>query len=382
MYLPTNLEETTLIHIEALKEAGVQEGTALDYKEVIEFKGDARKGLITDVTALANTVGGEIVIGVTEARDEKGAKQGVIDQICGIEYSGGFDALQLAIRSTLQDNVIPQLPSIQMGQVKLENGRFVLVIRVPRSYVGPHTYKNWCIFYVRSGSQNSQMDVIQTRNLFLENASVPERVRAIIERRLEGIDRAQPIQLFQPTRWVLHIIPIQALDPTFNLNIESLSQKYLAPIGSGANTSFPNIDGLVSVCSYQGGWESFALACRNGVVETASCGYFATTNDPPQINHVAITKNSNDFVIAALNYLKDRGVQGPFFVTGTLINVGGFTLITKPGSDTSMRRQIDRSVISLPIVEFPFSADPKEVIAGMQTLYQTIANAAGYMKVP
>ena len=380
MFLPSDLNELSLRHLNALKDAGVQEGMSIDYKETLELKGEAKRDFFSDVTALANALGGDLVYGIKEKR-ENGKNLGVIDDIVGIECPEGFDALQLTIRNSLNDNVVPRIPTVSIGKVDLPNNRIVLVLRVGRSHLGPHTYKDWCRFYVRNGNQNSPADMNQIRSLFLETASTSNRLQTLVDYRLDCIDRAQPLQLWVQARWVLHVIPIQALDPNFSLDIGSLADNYLAPIGHGVASSYPNIDGWVTVGTYQDKPEAFALACKTGLIETANCGYFAFSNSPPTIHEMGLAAESWGFVVQALSYLRKRGVLGPFFITGTLVGVAGYTVsrdARKRGSGSS--RPIDRPLIRLPLLELKEESSPDEVAKALKPLFDGIANAAGYLR--
>lgn len=64
------LEEITLQDIEDLRSNEVSEGLTLDYKLTLPGTGaDDRKEFLRDITAFANSAGGDLVYGVRERGD-------------------------------------------------------------------------------------------------------------------------------------------------------------------------------------------------------------------------------------------------------------------------------------------------------------------------
>src|SRR6266511_1348956 len=60
--------------LESLRENAVAESRQLDYKERLPGeRDDDKRELLGDVTALANTAGGDLIYGVRERRDAQGA---------------------------------------------------------------------------------------------------------------------------------------------------------------------------------------------------------------------------------------------------------------------------------------------------------------------
>jgi hypothetical protein len=73
------LQAVTADDIQAVIENGVREDRHIDYKRSLpdKTKDNDRKELLADVSAFANTSGGDILFGVDEERNEKGEPTGI-----------------------------------------------------------------------------------------------------------------------------------------------------------------------------------------------------------------------------------------------------------------------------------------------------------------
>lgn len=146
-----NLGQITLEDIIALIENGVAECSSLDYKSATYKKDQAgNKEWCKDISAMANTEGGCIIIGVEEENN-------IPKHIIGIDDdpSSIIDGLH----SSALGGVIPRI-SINDRIVLLSNGRHVILMATPRSLHGPH--RNTCQdegrYHRRSGSVSTRMD--------------------------------------------------------------------------------------------------------------------------------------------------------------------------------------------------------------------------------
>ena len=112
--------------MQALIAGGVREGRTLDFKrDTYGANDDARAEFLADTSALANTLGGDLVLGMDE-------EQGVAVALPGLR--SGIDADQEILRLTqiAQTGLQPRLPSLEMNAVPLPAGGHALVIRVRR----------------------------------------------------------------------------------------------------------------------------------------------------------------------------------------------------------------------------------------------------------
>ena len=126
----SRLEQVDETVLQSLITGAVAEGKTIDYKQELPGNSDGdKKEFLADVSSFANTSGGDLVFGMAE-------EQGVATRIAGItpaDLDLEIQRLDSIIASGLE-------PRIRYGikPVSCHGGQKVLVIRVERSWTGPH----------------------------------------------------------------------------------------------------------------------------------------------------------------------------------------------------------------------------------------------------
>ena len=185
MSLPINLLETTQADVQRLITDRVQEGPHLDFKRDLPAAWDnsARHELLADVTAFANSGGGDIVYGV----DENEAAEASV--ICP-QTLASVDQEVRRLQDFLLNLAEPRLPGVQVHAVPInEAGKpgHVLVVRVPQSWAAPHRVKTNQHLYVREGLRKRPLDVPELRALFVRTETQAQRVRDFRSDRLAKV---------------------------------------------------------------------------------------------------------------------------------------------------------------------------------------------------
>ena len=128
--IPRPLNDISEADLTALITNGVAEGRTIDYKRALPGNADAdRKEFLADTSSFSNTAGGDLVFGMDEAG-------GLPTQIVGVQAAD----LDLEIRrldSILAAGLSPRI-RYAMRTVTTAAGERVLVLRVERSWAGPH----------------------------------------------------------------------------------------------------------------------------------------------------------------------------------------------------------------------------------------------------
>lgn len=148
---------------------GVREGLQLEYKR--EVNTDNSREWAADVTALANTAGGVIIVGV-------GDDDGRPGEVVGVNGSD-VDGLQQWMNSVIRDRVEPTLPGLSIEPVAVD-GHTVLAVAIPRSWAAPHLVRDrsrWQLFRRNSVGKYPVSDVIELRGLFAQAEDVATRIR-------------------------------------------------------------------------------------------------------------------------------------------------------------------------------------------------------------
>lgn len=154
-----NLDRVSRQDLFGLVESRVSEDLRL------EFKSDAyggAKGIrewCKDISALANTSGGVIILGVSE-------RSGVAESIDGLDQDP--DVVANRLEQAVQANIRPRI-LLKRAFVEIDPGRFVCLLGTPRSRTGPHMTMadGDKRFYKRANTDTVAMDVDELRNAYL-----------------------------------------------------------------------------------------------------------------------------------------------------------------------------------------------------------------------
>lgn len=164
----------------------VPESVSLEYKQSLPSGSDAdRKEFLADVSAFANSAGGDLIYGIAEARDD-GKTTGVPERIEGLSGITNTDEWTRRLENMLRDGVAPRLAGVQFSWVSVNGNGLVLIIRVPSSWTGPHmvVFQQHSRFYARAAGSKYPLDVLQLREAFLRSGSLSERAREFRAQRI------------------------------------------------------------------------------------------------------------------------------------------------------------------------------------------------------
>lgn len=263
MSLPTDLVTAREHHLTALVEAGVSENTYLDFKRDLPGR-DARgtQDLLADVSAFANSSGGDLLYGIEE--DGEGRAANIVPQ------GGNMDEEARRVQDVLMNNIEPRVPGLQVVPITVEGG-FVLAIRTPQSWAGPHRVRTNNAFYLRENGRKRTLDVPEIRGLFLRSDEQAQRVRNFRTERLGQIlAGSAPHRLVHGALLVGHFVPTQAalggvsIDP-----VPYMRQRRLPVLSSTIPGARINADGALVVRNPNAaGTFGYSQLFRNGYFET------------------------------------------------------------------------------------------------------------------
>src|SRR5438309_1617191 len=90
-----SVEQITAADLERLVTNGVSESRSLEYKETLPGGSDQdKREFLADVSSFANAIGGDLVYGARDARDESGKPTGTPDAIVGLDVTNLDQAIQ------------------------------------------------------------------------------------------------------------------------------------------------------------------------------------------------------------------------------------------------------------------------------------------------
>ena len=322
--IPKALGSISLSDIESLIVQQVAEGRTLEFKrELVGPRDEDKREFLADVSAFANTVGGDIVFGVEQV-------DGVASALKPIPLPN-VDAEQQRLDAIIRSGLDPRLPQIEFKWLPASAGHFVLVIRIQRSWAAPHrvTFRDHSKFYARNSSGKYPMDVNELRAAFDGSHSLASKIKAF-RRERENVIAADegPIGLTAGAKLVFYILPVSAFTNPLTLSLGS--EPLFSPLNSGGGFNY--LHTLEGFATYSGREEtdvsrSYTLIFRDGAVEAAT--------------HIGQHRDKYGFIIYPetieltllqhwkmyLENLQRLGVEPPFYITLSLLDVRGYFLV-------------------------------------------------------
>lgn len=161
-----NLPTLALDDLHSLIRDQVRESKQLDFKREPWSGANWSKEWCKDISALANTEGGAIVLGIRE-------EDAVAVELVGCE--GEIDELKRRLNQSVEAGVSPRL-QVDFREFPLPTGRWAMVIATPPSRFGPHmnSAAGDNRFHKRTSTNTEVMDVDELRRAFTTHRSVQD----------------------------------------------------------------------------------------------------------------------------------------------------------------------------------------------------------------
>lgn len=335
------------------------ESRTLDYKHSQTFpKGneEAKTEFRKDITALANSAGGDLIVGIS---DDKGVPK----ELCGFDLGGqSAEQYKQTLLDVLQSRIKPRV-QVTIHTLQLDTGKWVAVVRVPKSYAAPHQIeantKDFQLWFRHDGSCQ-RMDIDEVRDAIARAVNFADRARRYREERVAQIKQGTtPVRLQPGAKTVLHLISSDAFGNRASLNLFSAEP---SPYRGPGEDRFPrycggnmhyNLDGLVLsnrsfVRHEETVGNTYTLVSRSGTIEAVEAHQF-------EDNRVIPIEALMDYVVDAVTkysrILAEAGAQPPFVVMLSLIGVGERFLYMPPMlTSWNPLKALDRADLFLPEV--------------------------------
>lgn len=230
--IPKILNSITKTDIESLVANQVHEGRTIEYKQILPGNGDEdKREFMADVCSFANAVGGDILYGVQE-------NDGIPVVIPGLA-DFNEDKERLRLDNMIRDGITPRIQGVQMLAVPGFGKGPLFVLRIPRSWNGPHmvTFRGNSRFYGRGSAGKYQMDISEIRSAFQGAELLSEKIRQWRDGRIGRLVASDtPVPLAYPRGAVVHIIPLESFMDEWRINANNLDDisiwKSLPRLGS------------------------------------------------------------------------------------------------------------------------------------------------------
>lgn len=376
-----------------LDNADFRENEHIDYKQTFSFlempNGKERNAKInefkSDICSFANSEGGFLIFGISD-------DNGCASELIGIEIpDDNTDKFELDRRNNLA-NILPRTPYLKFHFIKLENGRFVVIIYIKRDNFAPYVYvedeKNYKI-YKRTGNRKQIIMYSELKNMFMQSLSLEKEILSYRTNRIRYFQGQEDDSYGTYSKFLLlHIIPEHFTDTSYNENIFVLekSQKYsFANIFSHfscSHFSIPCVDGIRFVSTSDIGPHSEGVIFNNKIVECFFPLKLASDTSPRYPNGFLackylwekIEKAIRKYVDVFDNLLDEQKVYIGISIVGCK---GMATTSQEEAFINFSNSQIDRNQIVCQPVEFENTNDDEIVETVLKKLYIEFALSVG-----
>jgi hypothetical protein len=303
--------------------------TAAEESRYIEYKRDAygsadddRAEFLADISSLANTSGGDLIIGLE-------AKDGVPIAVRPLQVN--IDSEKLRLESMARDGLEPRIGNLQIEKILIANNGYVLLIRVPKSYNGPHRviFKKKNKFWARSSAGKYEPNVEELRYLFNIAPIISEKIREFRFSRVAKVSSGDGHKnLVDDICLLIHVIPMTAFD--FGMDhkislkeINSRPNDFSPILSSSTNNWLINFDGFIALSNSnpnQDKQRSYVQVYRSGIVEAVAS---SLSDDDLGINLHKIIGGTIDSCMKYIAALVRYGYESPICVLVSLMGVRG-----------------------------------------------------------
>ena len=383
MLLPKALDQIEAADIRSLVENKVKEGDRLEYKESLpKANDDERIKFLCTVASLANSLGGDVVIGIGERRD--GTRKTGELLVKGLNEPGfDFDRERNRLTEMILEGIDPRIGRIGLKLVEgLEEGP-VIVVRVPRSTNAPHmvTFNEFNRFYARHSGGRYALSVREIRQAFLASELLPERIRSFRNERVSAILNGDlPVPLTPEAKIILHVVPFSSLDDRTGFDISAAFElrNELRTIGNTLKSGRHNLDGFVVFGGQSGGvpeHDSYIQVFRSGAVEAVNSSILG--GQPSKLIPSTYYEQEIEASLGSIQgFLRKRNVEPPLALLLSLTGVRGLSMARDIRWMAQRAHTIDRDLLLLP--EVIIDEYDKTAAENLTPLFLMIWQAAGF----
>ncbi len=364
----------------SLIENAVLERVDIDYKQVLPSNSESdKKEFLADVSSFANAAGGDLIYGISENREK-----GVPEELVGL-FIENPDKEKQRLDSIIRDGLSPRIPSVNIREVKLSNGRYALLIRIQQSWISPHmvVYQGSDKFYSRNSSGKHKLNVDELRDAFNLSGTLKEKVFLFRNDRVMKIIGGQtPVACSENPKVVLHLIPLISLRQNISLDIQSIAERpeyysYMHPIFHSINDRRYNYDGYLTMSTVRDTKASgYFQLFRNGIIETTDSYFIKPFEGQKFIPSVVFEKELMSTVERYLKLIENIGLSLPIYLFLSLIGIRDYVYATPKRFPFDENIPFNRDDYLFP--EYVIQDYREQAVKILRSCFDSIWNAAGF----
>lgn len=237
---PERFNEANQDFLGSLINNGIEENIHLDYKEQLGNNAEIAK----DLSSFANNDGGNIIYGMREVNNKP-------TEIIPINQPNLREKFDQIARNGIDPSLDIRILPIDVD-VEGNEGQ-VFLIYIPRKYPILHQAVKRGKYYKRTEFTSSPMSNFEIETAFNLAYNYEERINTLYQKRLNDLNSGEyHINIPGPTRMLIHMISIDALNVNESMNLEIVFnnfEDYLRPPGCTLGRNIQrNLFGLLVPC--------------------------------------------------------------------------------------------------------------------------------------
>lgn len=364
-------------HMEYKREIPMTRDEARAVKDNKEKKKDPFFEFACDVSAFANTDGGDILFGIGPDEHKRPIFVGVPEET--------LDHAKSHITNLVYDNIEPQIQAVNFQTVPYEDGKAVLIMRIPKSIYGPHQVSiGRSKFWTRTAAGKISMDYQALHTAFTANVEIIERARDWRAKRLERIYADLPFGIFRRPLQILHLIPLSFKNAQGAIRLATIAAMsgILRPASkySITNDRF-TADGYASILERDENnlVPGYTQVYRNGQTESVTVVETGLFREYFSIYSLSLER---EFVNALERYLcalRLSGVNPPILISLAYQNMAGLRMIHN-SLINMISQEITTSDAIFPDIVITGWPDKSEILEIAKSLLDCLWQAAGVEK--
>lgn len=322
--------------LQGLIDSGTVENIQMEYKQEV----GNLVSLAEEMCAFANTLGGDLFVGVIE-------DQGIASSLRGIT-DPDIDAMMLRYTNAIIGNTDPALTQVRVRPIRLNNGEHVLHFRVNRSFIGPHMITTNNKFPIRVGTQKIAAGVPEIRRLFSGRNDFEQSYERFRARRIEKALRVYGLP--EPSL-LIHYVPLPAFQvQTEYPVIDMLTRLRIPVLGYTGSNPQINVNGIFNRATNPEA--GFTQIFRNGIIELGTARPFmkdAREENPPF--EMLLDAFSQELTVNLDMHLANfsaLGMRDPFYIIVNMIGVRGVQAARSQNRFNDGAVELDDDFIQLP----------------------------------
>ena len=371
-----NFDALTLADLEELVAAQVPEGLRLEYKSELYGNSDSdKREFLKDLSSLANSHGGNLILGIEESG-------GSATNVRGVECPDP-DAEILRMEQMARGGIEPTISGIRIKAISVAPDRSAFILRVPRSWHPPHRVvaRGSNRFYVRHSAGVHEPSVEELRVLFTQSTTALEQARRFRDDRIAVVCAGEGDRpLVSGGRLFLHIFPVAASSGMVNLDLEAIHASHMSfrPVGarSGMSPRF-NYHGFINE---RGGDHNhgYTQIFRDGCLEATMGSIVREREGHRGIPGLAIEEYVFEVLSPYICGLRDLGVPPPLIVMFTLEGVGGANYHVRENRWGDYEQPLTNETLRLPEGFLEDYGEDADHHRSVRPAFDALWNAIGY----